>query len=72
MRDANILVGGMSCGHCVAAVRGALARLEGVDVRGVEVGSVSLAYDADVVTMEHIAGAIEAEGYTVAAPGASA
>ena len=41
----TLAVGGMSCGHCVAAVRSALAGLPGVEVRQVAVGTATVALD---------------------------
>jgi copper chaperone len=63
MERATIGIGGMSCGHCVASVRGALARLEGVEVEELRVGSATVAYDPETVPVERIAAAIEAQGY---------
>ena len=38
----TLAIGGMSCGHCVAAVQKALQDLEGVDVRQVAVGQATV------------------------------
>lgn len=63
MEQTTIAVQGMSCGHCVAAVKGALARLDGVEVRDVKIGSATVAYDPAKVSTDQIAGAIAEEGY---------
>ena len=63
MEQATIAIEGMSCGHCVAAVKGALEGLDGVDVREVKVGSATVAYDPDVVSPQKLAQAVEVEGY---------
>lgn len=65
MEQTTIAIQGMSCGHCVAAVRGALAGLDGVQVQEVTVGSATVAYDPRAVSAEQIAAAIEDEGYAV-------
>lgn len=64
MEQTTITIGGMSCGHCVAGVKRALAGLDGVEVREVTVGSATVAYDPQTVTAREITGAVEAEGYT--------
>lgn len=63
MEQVKIAIEGMSCGHCVAAVKGALGRLDGVQVKDVAIGSATVAYDASAVTPERIAEAVEDEGY---------
>ncbi len=63
MEQTTIAIQGMSCGHCVASVKGALGRLDGVQVQDVKVGSATVEYDPRAVTPERIARAVEAEGY---------
>ena len=63
MEQTTITIQGMSCGHCVAGVKGALERLEGVEVQEVKVGSARVAYDPRAVTPERIAHVVEEEGY---------
>lgn len=60
-------IGGMSCGHCVGAVKGALQGVPGVEVEQVAVGSAVVAYDPDRVSPEAIARAVADEGYQVTA-----
>jgi copper chaperone len=63
MEELTIQIGGMSCGHCVAAVRSALATLEGVEVQDVGIGAATVQYDAARTTPEAIQSAIREEGY---------
>ena len=63
MEQRTIAIQGMSCGHCVAAVKSALTGLDGVQVEEVKVGSARVAYDPQAVSAEQIAKAVEAEGY---------
>ena len=65
MAKMTVDIGGMSCGHCVAAVSGALKGLEGVDLEQVKVGSAVVSYDPAAVSPEKITQAIEAEGYAI-------
>jgi copper chaperone len=63
MQKATIDISGMSCDHCVVAVRGALETLSGVRVESVTVGAASVQYEPATVTPSQIADAIRAEGY---------
>jgi len=63
MERTTIAITGMSCGHCVAAVKRALGQLDGVEVQEVEVGSATVRYDTGAVTPERIVQAVEDEGY---------
>lgn len=64
MERVTVQIDGMSCGHCVAAVRRALRALPGVDVEQVEVGSATIAYDPGAVSLNRIQDAVRAEGYS--------
>ena len=60
-------VGGMSCEHCVRAVKTAVSALAGVasvevDLKG---GLVTVAHDAAKAPVEAIRDAIEEQGYDV-------
>lgn len=59
----NLSIDGMSCGHCVAAVRRALADTAGVEVRDVSVGSASVALDPGVASPETVVEAVRDAGY---------
>jgi copper ion binding protein len=63
MEHTTIAVNGMSCGHCVAAVKKALEELSGVEVEQVSIGSVTVSYDPESVSVEQIAEAVRNSGY---------
>lgn len=65
MNSITLNIGGMSCGHCVAAVKKQLAAVSGVTVDDVAVGSASVHYDPGVTSPERIAEAVDRAGYTV-------
>lgn len=67
MEKLTMKVSGMSCGHCVGAVTGALKKLNGVDVESVEVGSATVNYDPSATSPAVISKAIEDVGFEVAA-----
>ena len=69
MEQTTIAIQGMSCGHCVAAVKGALSQLDGVEVQEVKVGSATVAYDPQAVTPERITHAIADAGYAAQVAG---
>ena len=63
MNRTTLEIDGMSCGHCVAWVKKALAGLDGVTVENVAVGSATVEYDPAVVSPEQIARAVSDAGY---------
>ncbi len=67
MTETVLNVEGMGCGHCKAAVEGALVKLPGVEKAkaDVERGVVEVSYGDGRVTTEQLEGAIEEAGYTV-------
>lgn len=58
-------ISGMTCGHCVKAVREALATVPGVEVRAVEIGSATVAFDESTIDASRITQAVLDEGYLV-------
>lgn len=67
-----ITIDGMSCGHCVHAVRQALANTDGVTVESVEIGSAVVSYDPALVDHGLLVQVIEDEGYRVTGSAAPA
>ncbi len=65
METIHLEISGMSCGHCVNAVRGALEAVHGVHVETVAIGSAVIAYDAAQTTRPQIEQAISDAGYQV-------
>ena len=67
MERVTMSIDGMSCGHCVMAVRKALQSVEGVQVEEVKVGAATVAFDPGATSAERLTRAIEDEGYEVLA-----
>jgi copper chaperone len=69
MTEKTLKVPDMSCGHCKAAVEGALNKITGVEYSKADVGkgTVEVSYDEGKVSTEELKGAIEGTGYTLAA-----
>ena len=65
MRDLHIEIVGMTCEHCVRAVKNRLSSTLGIVVNDVQIGSVDLQLDESKATMDDIEDAISDEGYTV-------
>ncbi len=67
MSQVVINVEGMSCGHCVNAVEGALKKLAGVSkaVVNLEKKNVAVDYDENFVSVELLKETIEDQGYDV-------
>jgi copper chaperone len=62
MKTEKIRIDGMSCGHCVMAVKKELSKLD-LNVKVVQIGSAELEYDENKVTHEDIKKAVEEAGY---------
>lgn len=63
MKALTMKITGMSCDHCVRAVRQALEALPQVDIQSVEIGRASVRYDSDSTGVERILAAIAEAGY---------
>lgn len=70
METLELTIGGMSCQHCVRAVREALESVAGVTVSRVDVGHASLTFDASQSSAAIIADAVTDAGYEVRLPSA--
>ncbi|MCY9697504.1 copper chaperone CopZ [Paenibacillus alginolyticus] len=65
MQSITLKVEGMSCGHCVNSVEGAVKKLGAngkVDLSG---GSVKVDFDESKISLDAIKEAIEEQGYDV-------
>lgn len=65
MRDLHIEIVGMTCDHCVRAVKNRLAATPGVSVKDVKVGTADILLDDARASMDDVEDAISDEGYTV-------
>jgi copper chaperone CopZ len=65
MPDIHIEIVGMTCEHCVRAVRKRLASMPGVVVQDVTIGSADIHHDETKTLLSDIEDAISDEGYTV-------
>ena len=64
MTELKLTIEGMSCEHCVRAVKNRLTATPGVTVEDVVVGSATLQYDPARTNVDAIEEAIADEGYT--------
>ncbi len=65
MTELSMQIDGMTCGHCVQAVRNALSAVPGVAVDSVAIGSATVHFDEQAVSRDRVTHAVEAEGYPV-------
>ena len=63
MKELKLEVAGMSCGHCVNAVREALISVPGVKVESVSIGSATVAFDEAKATVGDLVDAVSDAGY---------
>jgi copper chaperone len=65
MQTVTLKVEGMSCGHCVNSVEGAVKNLGASGKVDLSAGSVEVKFDDSKVTLAAIKDAIEEQGYDV-------
>ncbi len=63
MKSLTLHIEGMSCGHCVDAVRRALVELPGVEVGSIQLGRADLRYDERALELARIEAAVAEAGY---------
>ena len=66
MAETRIAIEGMSCQHCVMAVKKALGGVPGIIESDVQVGTAVVKFDENKVKKEDIETRIETTGYKVA------
>lgn len=64
MERVEFTIEGMSCEHCLRAVRGRLERTPGVKVEDVQIGTATIEYDPARTNIDDLEEAIADEGYT--------
>ncbi len=60
----TLTITGMTCDHCVRAVRQAIDRVDGAQAKDVAIGTATVAYEQREVRSDVIA-AIESEGFAI-------
>jgi len=65
MKNTVLKVKGMSCGHCVGSVEGAVNKLGASGKVDLAAGSVTIEFDEAKVSIEALKAAIEDQGYDV-------
>ncbi len=63
MTKQEITINGMSCGHCVMAVKRELQKLGNVTVIDVQIGKAIVGYDETKISRHQIELAIQTAGY---------
>jgi copper chaperone len=63
MTRTTLAIDGMHCGHCVAAVRGALSATPGVRVEDVQIGSATIELDERQTSIGDVLDALDEVGY---------
>jgi copper chaperone len=64
MHELTLRIDGMSCGHCVRAVKQALEATSSVTVKHVDVGTATVEFDGRPESVDAIVHAIDEAGYT--------
>ncbi|HLP17387.1 MAG TPA: heavy-metal-associated domain-containing protein [Bacteroidota bacterium] len=67
MKSYELKIDGMSCGHCVMALKKELSKIDGITIDAVAVGSARIVVDEAAVSQERIKEAVSEAGYVVTA-----
>lgn len=67
--EKTVVIEGMSCSGCVNSLTRVLSAVPGIEPLKIEVGKAQLKVDADVVTPDVIAAAVDRAGFTVVSQG---
>jgi copper chaperone len=67
MTHKEIVIEGMSCGHCVMAVKKELSKIAGLVVEDVQIGKAKVQFDETSVTSATIEKAIDEAGFKMIA-----
>ncbi|HEY4612828.1 MAG TPA: heavy-metal-associated domain-containing protein [Bacteroidota bacterium] len=67
MKIQQLTIEGMSCGHCITAVKHQLGKLANVKVEDVQIGNAKVQIDESNVTTEQLSKAVEDAGYKLVA-----
>lgn len=62
MKTETIFIDGMSCGHCVMALKKELSKLD-IVIKDAQIGKAEVEYDPAKVSREKILEAIDEAGY---------
>ena len=65
MKTVEIKIEGMSCGHCVMAVKKALNNLNEIKIEDVQIGKAVIQVDESTDASEKAINALEEAGYNV-------
>ena len=66
MTEKYVAISGMTCQHCVMAVRKELSKIPSLEVKEVTIGSALVRYDESAVKSGQIEAAIREAGYSAA------
>jgi copper chaperone len=64
MSRITLAIDGMSCGHCVSAVRSALTQKPGIDIERLAIGSATVSYDEARYSVDDVIQAVQQAGYS--------
>ncbi|HEY7480164.1 MAG TPA: heavy-metal-associated domain-containing protein [Gemmatimonadales bacterium] len=67
MRRATLHIEGMSCGHCLNAVKQALSAVPGVRIDTIRIGRADVSYDENETGPDQLEAAVAEAGYRATA-----
>ena len=67
MQHATLHIHGMSCGHCLHAVKRALSAVPGVEIESLQMGRAQVRYDEGATSPAALEAAVTEAGYRATA-----
>ena len=65
MKNEELKLTGMSCNHCVMSLRKELAKVPGLEIKDVRIGTALVAYDESKVSSAQLRSAVEEAGFSL-------
>ena len=65
MKTKEFIIEGMSCGHCVMAVRKELSKLDNIKIDDIQIGKAKVEFDESITQESLIINAIKEAGFKV-------
>jgi len=65
MKNEELKITGMSCNHCVMSLRKELAKVPGLEIKDVRIGTALVAYDESKVSSAQLRSAVEEAGFSL-------
>ena len=67
MKTSELVIEGMSCGHCVMSLKKELSKIKDLNIRDVQIGKAEIDFDENKVSSGDLSAAVEEAGFKLVA-----